>query len=170
MRTVYVTRKYRCTDCKHEWVNHCIDKTIPTESCPECERATKHKERPKDYSLNKNVSKAVDYTYRMAEDQYGLSDMKDRVEMGETAAIVKNDITKVMDQRGGFYGTQGQSTNQVMSGRTSAMDMASAARIERMTQGISDPVQQLQKGLQSANAPSVIDIARRNPSMGLRAK
>ena len=174
----FVTR-LRCVDCGKDWKeDQAVLEDLDMITCPECsvvmmlpkrsleEQAKRLSEPPPAIRGNSsNASRAVDFTYKMAEQDYGMTDMKDNLRDGDTAykmPIVTpdhNPVAQAINQRGGFF-NNGAPQN-VISQRSSSMDIAAAARAERHASGIADPVSVLQKSVK--NTPSVIDMARSNP-------
>ncbi len=127
-------------------------------------------QRPRDPDLRAGprAKAAVDFTYKMAETDYGMTDMRDNLRAGDLAMkLPPGDVGAALQKQGGMFGNQ--SANQAIQHQGNALQMAGAARAERKAQGIMDPVQSLQSGIKAANAPSIIDSARRGP-LGIRAK
>lgn len=95
------SRMYRCPDCGHEWKHWHISKTEPAPPCElgcdesaivddEAEARRGHmadilasQQAPARGGSNR--AKAVDMAYNMAEEQYGMTDMKDNLREGDMA-------------------------------------------------------------------------------------
>ena len=172
--TTYVKRRYICKKCSQVYQGEKIfvkGTTGEIEPCPKCHVAKSEIiERPRDRDLRAGprAKAAVDFTYKMAESDYGMTDMRDNLRAGDLAIkLPPGDVGNAVAKQGGMFGAQG--ANQAIQHLGNALQMAGAARAERKAQGISDPVQALQSGIKQANAPSIIDSARRG-SLGIRAK
>ncbi len=170
----YVIRRYICKKCSQTYQGEKVvlkGTTDNMEPCPKCNvvKATII-ERPRDPDLRAGprAKAAVDFTYKMAESDYGMTDMRDNLRAGDLAMkLPAGDVGNAVAKQGGMFGQQG--AQQAIQHGGNALQMAAGARAERKSQGISDPVQALQSSIKSANAPSIIDSARRGP-LGIRAK
>lgn len=81
-----VTRRYLCDDCEHEWTYFHQQREEPYPDCPNCARAAPAS-IPTSFSITGTKSKAIDYTYKMAEESYGMTNMRDNSREGDVAAI-----------------------------------------------------------------------------------
>lgn len=80
-----IKRLYRCSDCRTEIRQEVTDPATPAPDCPTCAMAVEW-QAPKP-ALGTNKGRAVDYAQRMAEEDYGMTNMRDNVQVGETAAM-----------------------------------------------------------------------------------
>ena len=169
----YVKRRYVCHKCSHVYQGTQIvlkGTTDNKEPCPNCNKSkVEIIERPRDPDLRAGplAKKAVDFTYKMAEADYGMTDMRDNLRAGDIAMKLPGEVGAAVERQGGMFGAQG--ANQAIQHHGNALQMAGAARAERKAQGISDPVMSLQTSLKTTQSPSIIDSARRGP-LGIRAK
>jgi hypothetical protein len=170
----YVRRRYICKKCSQVYQGQNIvvkGGNDPMEPCPKCNVVKAEIiDRPRDIDLRAGprAKAAVDFTYKMAESDYGMTDMRDNLRAGDLAMkLPVGDVGSAVAKQGGMFGNQG--AQQAIQHGGNALQMAAGARAERKAQGIPDPVQSLQSSIKSANAPSIIDSARRGP-LGMRAK
>lgn len=83
-----VTRRYLC-DCGHEWTKLHFDRADPVPECPSCEvrgEASAPAEIPGTFAITGDRSRAIDFAQKMAEEDYGLTDMNDNMREGDVAA------------------------------------------------------------------------------------
>lgn len=80
-----VTRRYACDQCEHEWTFLHLKRDEPYPDCPRCE-AQAAASLPTMFAINTVKSKAVDFAQKMAEEDYGLTDMNDNMREGDVAA------------------------------------------------------------------------------------
>lgn len=80
-----VRRLYRCSDCALEWreVHQSMDEPVP--DCPRC--AVVATWVPPMPGLLTSKSAAVDYAQKMAEEDYGFTNMRDNQREGDIAAM-----------------------------------------------------------------------------------
>lgn len=81
-----VTRTYRCTDCEHEFKHFHMDREEPAPPCPNCAVGGLVKV-PGLFSIGTNKGRAIDYAQKMAEEDYGLTNMRDNMRPGDVAAM-----------------------------------------------------------------------------------
>ena len=154
-----VSRKYHCKGCGHVW-QEITNKQDKWHDCPQCSVETKPPQRdwssgkaPSVRGLGQTASKAVDFTYQMAERDYGLTDMSDTNKEGEIAAkmpAVSPEMTAAM--KGGSMFNQ-QSTS---------MGLAAGAKAERMKMGLPDAMSLAMPSIKQ-DTLGPIGRARRNP-------
>lgn len=84
-----VTRRYLC-DCGYEWTKLHFDRSDPIPECPMCvareEESREVRNIPSMFAITGVKSKAIDYAQKMAEEDYGLTDMNDSRYEGDVAA------------------------------------------------------------------------------------
>lgn len=80
-----VTRTYLCDDCGLEFRKFHMSRDEPAPDCPRCDEATR--QIPGGFNITTHKAKAVDYAYKVAEEDYGLTNMRDNLREGDT--IVK---------------------------------------------------------------------------------
>ena len=82
-----VVRTYGC-ECGHEWTvfHHSSDESYP--DCPRCS-APEPAWRPQAIAIKGNKARAIDLAQTIAEEDYGLTNMRDNTREGETAAMDK---------------------------------------------------------------------------------
>lgn len=81
-----VSRTYLCTDCSHEFSKLHLDREERETECPRCAEQTVH-QLPGRINIGTNKGKAIDYVQKMAEEDYGLTDMRDNQRAGDIAAM-----------------------------------------------------------------------------------
>lgn len=81
-----VTRRYACNECDHEWVFLHLSRDEPYPECPKCE-AMAASSLPTMFAINGVKSKAIDFTQKMAEESYGLTNFHDNMREGDVAAM-----------------------------------------------------------------------------------
>lgn len=81
-----VTRRYLCDDCSWEWTMFHVKHDEPFPECPNCEKADPAN-IPGMFSITGTKAKAVDYMQKMAEEDYGLTNLRDNTREGDIAAI-----------------------------------------------------------------------------------
>lgn len=89
-----IRRTYQCEECEQFFTVEC-NSDDPDPKCPNpaCDQVLEW--RPQGFAIGGSVeSKAVDYTQKVMEQDYGLSNFKDNVQAGETG-IVRRQETKV---------------------------------------------------------------------------
>lgn len=82
-----VTRVYECDACQHRfsWLHLKSDEPRLTD-CPQCEAASVES-RPNGFNITTAKAKAVDATYKIAEESLGVTDMKDGTRQGDVAVM-----------------------------------------------------------------------------------
>jgi hypothetical protein len=83
---VPVTRTYRCKDCEHEFKHFHMDRDEAPPGCPNCAVGGLVK-IPGLFSIGTNKGRAIDYAQKMAEEDYGLTNMRDNMRPGDVAAM-----------------------------------------------------------------------------------
>lgn len=78
-----VTRRYLC-DCGHEFTRFHMDRAEPAPECPACSGETAS--IPGSFSIRGNASRALDVAQRIAEEEHGLTDLKDGLRVGDISA------------------------------------------------------------------------------------
>lgn len=81
-----VTRRYLCDSCNYEWTSLHLSREEPYPDCPSCATA-EPASIPTSFSITGIKSKAIDYTQRMAEEDYGLTNFRDNMREGDVAAM-----------------------------------------------------------------------------------
>lgn len=79
-----IVREYRCTSCGHRFERFHMERSEPTPECPLCSDIPVL--APSVAAFRTNKGRAMDITQKIAEEDFGLTDMKDRVYEGEIAA------------------------------------------------------------------------------------
>lgn len=85
-----IRRTYRCSDCGYEMTRteYASDEPIP--DCPACHIATQ--KVPGLFSIKTNRSRAVDVAQQIAEEDFGLTNMRDNQRAGDTAVLPPDPI------------------------------------------------------------------------------
>lgn len=78
-------RTYRCDDCLLEWRVQVDTIDAPVDDCPVC--AAKAREEMPMPALGTNKGRAVDLAQKIAEEDFGLTNMRDNQREGDTAMI-----------------------------------------------------------------------------------
>lgn len=76
---------YRCSDCGSQF-NKIVWPGDSEPECPTCAHAPPMARIPGMFAIATNVSRAIDFAQKMAETQYGLTDLKDNLRDGDIAA------------------------------------------------------------------------------------
>src|ERR1700687_1403501 len=89
-----VERKYRCLDCSHKWrviitlQEGGVAGALQDPACPKCFNIPAIvPDRVASPSITGTRSRAVDEAWRIAQEDYGLTNMRDNAQEGETAFI-----------------------------------------------------------------------------------
>lgn len=80
-----VTRRYACDQCDHEWTYLHLSRDEPYPECPEC-AAQAAASLPTLFAITTVKAKAVDHAFRIAQEDYGMTDMNDASREGDIAA------------------------------------------------------------------------------------
>lgn len=80
-----IRRTYRCSDCAHEFTESVASSADPYPDCPHC-AGDKAAWVPGRFAIGSHKGKAIDFAQRMAEEDYGLTDMHDNMREGDIAA------------------------------------------------------------------------------------
>lgn len=83
---VVIVRRYACDDCEQEFEfsHHGRDEAPP--DCPYC-KAAEARNIPASFAINSNKAKAVDMAYQIAEEDYGMTNMRDNSREGDQAFV-----------------------------------------------------------------------------------
>lgn len=81
-----IVRTYLCGDCGTKFDKLHFDRSEPPPECPGCQAiAAKQVQVPAGFAIKGNISKAVDMTQSIMENDLGFTDFKDSVREGEIA-------------------------------------------------------------------------------------
>lgn len=142
-----IVRDYRCKKCSHVFThyhNH-GDEAYPP--CPECSKAVEW--QPGGFNITGVKSKAVDLAQRVAEQDYGLTDMNDSRREGDTAAKLTPTQSKMAQ---GFWGgTTGKDSPVALPGRQQLLAQAKQATAMARAEG-SHPMHILQNRMKMSGA------------------
>lgn len=83
---ILLRRKYQCSDCRYIWEERVADSSAPAPPCPAC-AAQKAAYQPPMPALGTAKGKAIDIAQQMAEQDYGLTNMRDNQRQGDIAAM-----------------------------------------------------------------------------------
>lgn len=81
-----ISRKYLCDDCTGEFTRLHWDREEPVPECPYCASATA-RNIPGTFSITGVKAKAIDIAQQIAEEDYGLTNMRDNLREGDIAAM-----------------------------------------------------------------------------------
>ncbi len=82
-----VVRHYEC-DCGCKFEKFHFEKPIELPECPACSILTRPGAQvPAGFSIGSSKSKAMDLTQKIVEEDYGMSNMKDNLRVGDVAAM-----------------------------------------------------------------------------------
>lgn len=81
-----VTRRYLCDSCNYEWTHFHLQREEAYPDCPSC-AAAEPASIPTTFAITGVKSKAIDYTQRMVEEDYGMTNMRDNMREGDVAAM-----------------------------------------------------------------------------------
>ncbi len=86
---VMFRRRFACDECHTQFEDRVADRTTPPPDCPTCVKAgapaTPAIYIPPKPAIGTFKAKVIDYTQRMAEEDYGLTDMNDNQRPGDIA-------------------------------------------------------------------------------------
>src|SRR6516162_5916553 len=78
-----IYRTYQCIDCNYIFEIECESSSTEDPPCPECDKVLDWV--PGMFSIKTERSRAVDYTQKVIEEDYGLTDLKDNNREGDVA-------------------------------------------------------------------------------------
>ena len=85
-RACAVRRTYRCDDCAYQWrVVYPDGAPTGAPECPKCEAASQYV--PPLPGVLTTKSQAIDYAHKMAEEDFGLTNMRDNQREGDVAVM-----------------------------------------------------------------------------------
>lgn len=171
-----VVRTYAC-DCGHQWTEYHSSSDDAYPDCPIC-AASEPKWVPQPLRITGDKSRAIDYAQQVAEEDYGLSNMKDNTRAGEAAAM--GPAAETTAERESRAQREAEAAREVGARMTSASPEVQqavkqfwggaaganpAARINIQAAGAQgaalarsegrDPMAMLHKGLKSGSIPQV---------------
>ena len=82
-----VTRTYACDDCGNQWSYLHLNRDDPVPECAMCLSKAAPKQLIGSFNIGTVKSKAIDYTWKMAQERYGMTDMRDNSYEGDAAAL-----------------------------------------------------------------------------------
>lgn len=85
-----VTRTYVCDDCQYEFSQFHMNRDEPAPECPACYAATHS--IPGRFNITSARSKAVDLTQKIAEEDFGLTNIRDNSRAGDIAALPPSQV------------------------------------------------------------------------------
>lgn len=80
-----VTRSYACNDCGYEWSHLHLNRDDPVPDCAVCRSKEAPKQLVGSFNIGTVKSKAMDYTWKMAQERYGMTNMRDNSREGDAA-------------------------------------------------------------------------------------
>jgi len=80
-----VTRTYLCDDCGYRFTQFHMSREDPAPECPACYAATHS--IPGGFNITTSKAKAVDMVQKIAEEDYGMTNMRDGGREGDVAAL-----------------------------------------------------------------------------------
>lgn len=176
-----IRRTYRCTDCAHEfsWV-HASTEEVPPE-CPVCVSAPPPVLAPALPGLLTSKSAAIDFTQKMVEQDYGLTNFRDNSRPGDVAYMPdapmhtaqRDAVTRELIQAGVpepiaaadniekaanyWQGAMAGAASGTLGSPTAAAEASREAR----AMGV-DPVGMLEAGRKSGNLPLKLNVVARS--------
>ena len=91
-----IIRTYECEDCKETFEVTC-ESNDGDPDCPFCAKVLEW--RPQKFAITGVKSKAIDFTQKVLEEDYGLTNWKDNNRPGESAAIMPSENTAQREAR-----------------------------------------------------------------------
>ena len=175
-----VWRTFACDDCDSIWeVEQAMDDPHP--ECPTCSKVLDW--RPQSFNIGGSVeAKAVKHAHRIMEEDYGLTNFKDNVQIGETGAVMPTTNTSEQEQvtrEVAEYVAQTQ-TNKVTndfwganSGAPSQVNSVTGQTMIGMAktgpQG-PDPMKLLHDGVKSGSIPTPKQMTRIEAAADMKGK
>ena len=81
-KAVKIRRTWYCDICEEKWVT--VTDPDQEDVCPDCPECASMPERViVPFGVKTNASRAVEFAHKMAEQDYGLTDMKDHLQQGD---------------------------------------------------------------------------------------
>lgn len=93
-----IVRTYECTDCNTIFEVSHDSGNDPIPDCPICSRVLEWK--PQGFAITTNKSKAIDYTQKVVEEDFGLTNMRDNTREGDVAFIAPRKTAAELDAIG----------------------------------------------------------------------
>lgn len=81
-----IRRTLNCTDCGFTWQEYVASSDVPVPECAACQHAETRR-IPGPFAITGAKSKAIDMAQQMAEQDYGLTDIRDNQRAGDIAAV-----------------------------------------------------------------------------------
>ena len=85
-----VTRTYLCDDCGYRFTQFHMNRDEPAPECPACYAATHS--IPGGFNITTHKAKAVDLAQKIAEEDYGMTNMRDNSREGDVAALPPSQV------------------------------------------------------------------------------
>jgi hypothetical protein len=79
-----VTRRYECDECAYQWTFLHLNRDEPYPDCPQCAESAA-RSMPTLFAITTNKAKAIDMAQKIAEEDYGMTDMNDNLREGDIA-------------------------------------------------------------------------------------
>ena len=151
-----IVRTYKCDDCGTTFDKLHFDRADPPPPCPGCEAiSAKQTQVPAGFSIGSNKSKAVDLTADILEKDYGVSNFRDNMREGDTAAITPAAIAPAVN---GFFN---QGARPTIPGLTmsNVLAQAKAGAAQSKAEG-RNPVTMLQRSMKAQGRTNAQVICR----------
>lgn len=86
-----VRREWYCDECEYRWVT--IDEQADVVECPDCpECASRPEQVRRPVGLRTNASRALELAQKVAEEDYGVTNMHDHLKPGDIGAMAPSPI------------------------------------------------------------------------------
>lgn len=95
-KAVSITRQLRCDDCGLTFTQRCENREDEVADCPECEISAR--QVPGSVAIGTNKGRAIDFAQQVAEEDYGLTNIRDNQRVGDISAMAPTAPTAREDQ------------------------------------------------------------------------
>jgi len=171
-----INRTYRCDDCELEWTVTHANSSEPYPDCPKC--LEKAEWQPVGFSITGDKAKNVDTTYKILEEDYGLTNYKDKTYEGETGIILDKpqkemvqmeaqllkDMNNIKEQNGNrpdFWSGQVPGAGSALPAAQILQDAKAGAAAARAMKA--DPMAMLSKAGNAGKLKMPIQVVARAP-------
>jgi hypothetical protein len=152
-----IIRTYACPECSHfleVWVNP-EQWDQPPPECPQCAARLQQEFKPPALVGMTPASKAAALAYKIAEEDYGVADIKpDGGRVGSTPKVSYKDIVNPQIMKVTERSTWG-ANQEVVEGAISI------GRRTRSEMGGKDGLDRLQEGIKAGTIPDLIEVSKR---------
>lgn len=150
-----IIREYRCPDCGEVFEHfHASYDDPPLETHALCK--ARLEKLPSVFRTRGTALKAANAMYRIAEEDMGVTNMKDNLREGEVAAITKPLSPELEKMKREFFRPQGPSNTAAFTAPQQEMvALAKQATKQARAEGAPNPMEQLHRSFKATHARGV---------------